>query len=36
MKKLLLLALALVMVTSVVAYGQGGAIMLYADPQGTT
>jgi len=36
MKKLLLLSLALVMVMSVAAYGQGGAIMLYSDPAGTT
>jgi hypothetical protein len=36
MKKLLLLALALVMVMSVSAYGQvAGAIMLYADQAGT-
>lgn len=36
MKKLLLLALALVMVMSVAAYGQGGAIMLYSDPTATS
>jgi hypothetical protein len=36
MKKLLLLALALVMVMSVTAYGQGGAIMLYSDLEGTS